>query len=380
MTGRGFSLSFETPKSDPALFRHGERAYDHLLILPTKFKALGPALTPQIILDFMKKEGNVLLALSSGTTTPATLTALLQELDIQLPAERDGLVVDHFNFDAQSASEKHDVLLVPRPGPIRPGVKNYFGGEGLLAVPRAIGQTLGNGSPLLASVLSAPATAYSYNPSEETDAVEDPFATGKQLSLATAFQSRNSARFVVLGSAFKELGVLKVGKLQHFLSEGSDSSSSNGTEVATSELNPKIYRIKNEAVSLLDIDPSSTAITNRIHRLTPSSFPSTPLIPGFHMYRRHPTRCSLSFRCFLPTTVSLFRPFPRALQATRLCLRLHSFCPTSTASSTSASTTSGRFSPTLMRSAQSRCATLHTTNGLAVLQSAVPGSGSWASG
>lgn len=285
MTGRGFSLSFETPKSDPALFRHGERAYDHLLILPTKLKALGPALTPQIILDFMKKEGNVLLTLSSGTTTPATLTALLQELDIQLPAERDGLVVDHFNYDSQSAAEKHDVLLVPRPGPIRPGVKNYFGGEGLLAVPRAIGQTLGNGSPLLASILSAPATAYSYNPSEETDAAEDPFATGKQLSLATAFQSRNSARFVVLGSAemledawfgatvklgdgsktksgnqdfakalsgwtFKELGVLKVGKLQHFLSEGSDSSSSNGTDVATSELNPKIYRIKNEAVSI----------------------------------------------------------------------------------------------------------------------------------
>ncbi|KAB8976003.1 hypothetical protein FH972_026881 [Carpinus fangiana] len=292
LEGRGFSITFESPKSDPALTQHGELNYDHLLILPTKLKALGPALTPQLILDFMKKEGNVLLALSSGTTTPTTLTSLLLELDIHLPLERDGLVVDHFNFDAQSAADKHDVLLLPRPGPLRQGAKNYFGGDGLLAVPRAIGQTLGNASPLLAPILPAPPTAYSYNPSEESEALEDPFATGKQLSLATAFQSRNSARFSVLGSAemledawfgatvklgdagktktanqefakaltgwtFKELGVLKVGHLQHFLRKGSDSLSANGTEVADSELNPKIYRIKNEATYTIELSEYS---------------------------------------------------------------------------------------------------------------------------
>lgn len=37
--GRGFSLTFETPKSDKvALFELGERAYDHVLLLPTKVK------------------------------------------------------------------------------------------------------------------------------------------------------------------------------------------------------------------------------------------------------------------------------------------------------------------------------------------------------
>jgi hypothetical protein len=36
---RGYDVSVESPKSDQlALFKHGERAYDHLLILPPKSK------------------------------------------------------------------------------------------------------------------------------------------------------------------------------------------------------------------------------------------------------------------------------------------------------------------------------------------------------
>jgi len=36
---RGYDVSIESPKSDQlALFKHGERAYDHLLILPPKSK------------------------------------------------------------------------------------------------------------------------------------------------------------------------------------------------------------------------------------------------------------------------------------------------------------------------------------------------------
>ena len=36
---RGFSITFESPKSEKlALFRHGERAYDHIILLPPKSK------------------------------------------------------------------------------------------------------------------------------------------------------------------------------------------------------------------------------------------------------------------------------------------------------------------------------------------------------
>ncbi len=284
LVDRGFKLTFESPKKDPALFKHGERAYDHLLILPLKLKGLGPALTPNILLDFIKNEGNILLTLSADTPTPITINSLLLELDIHLSSDRNSLIVDHFNFDTSSSSDKHDVLLVTSPVYQRKDIRNFFGGEGVIAFPRAVGQTLGNDSPLLISILNAPSTAYSYNPKDEVESVEDPFAIGSQLSLVSAMQARNSARFTVIGSAemlentwfdaevkspdhsqptktanqdfaarlsswtFKELGVLKVGRLQHYLNEGRGVSLLNDSSVGQSQFNPKIYRIKNDVV------------------------------------------------------------------------------------------------------------------------------------
>jgi len=242
-------------------------------------KALGPALTPQLLLDFVKADGNILLALSASTPTPSTLSSLLLELDISLPADRTSLVVDHFAYDALSAAEKHDVLLLPTTKALRADVTDYFSVPGTLAVPRAVGHTLGNTSPLLSAILKAPATAYAYNPKDDAEALEDIFAVGGQLGLVSAMQARNSARFTLLGSAemledawfdadvqavggesektanrafaqklsewtFKELGVLKVGKLQHYLNEGVN----NLTDVAAVDMNPKIYRIKNDVV------------------------------------------------------------------------------------------------------------------------------------
>lgn len=262
------------------------------MILPSKLKALGPALTPQILLDFIKADGNILLALSASNPTPSTLTSLLLELDITLPADRNSLVVDHFSYDTLSAVEKHDVLLLPAPKAFRPDVHNYFFVPGTLAVPRAVGHTLGNASPLLSPILRAPSTAYSYNPKEENEVLEDVFAVGGQLGLISAMQARNSARFTLLGAAemledawfdadvqaiggksgktanrafakrlsgwaFKELGVLKVGKLQHYLNEGVRG---NVSEVAAVDMNPKIYRIKNDVVRQLVL-PLSNQLT-----------------------------------------------------------------------------------------------------------------------
>lgn len=228
-------------------------------------------MTPKHILDFLQKNGNILLALSGKSATSSAISSLLIELDIHLSTDRSAVAVDHFNYDTISAAEKHDVLLLQRPGSLRPDVKAFFDGEGVLAVPRAVPQTLGSDNPLLAPILRAPVTAYGYNPKEEIPSAEDIQATGSQLSLVSALQARNSARFTVLGSAealedqwfsasvkapggkktstvnqefakqltawtFKETGVLKVGKIQHHLA----------TEHA--ERNPKIYRVKNETV------------------------------------------------------------------------------------------------------------------------------------
>ena len=249
-------------------------------------------MTPKILLDFVKAGGNVLLCLSSESGTPSAISSLLLEFDISLPPDKTSVVVDHFNYDTVSAAEKHDVLLVNRPGSLRTDVVNFFGGDGVLALPKTVGQALGNTSPLLAPILKAPVTAYAYNPKEDAESVEESFATGSQLSLISAMQARNSARFTVLGSlemlqdkwfgasvklpggksvktmnqdfakqltewTFKEVGVLKVWSVQHHEISTSSKPGANATQLG--ELNPGIYRIKNDVVSLrCPFFPSST--------------------------------------------------------------------------------------------------------------------------
>lgn len=273
--GRGFTLTFGTPKSESlSLFHLGERAFDHVILFPTKGKGLGPALTPNLLLEFLNSNGNILVTLSSSNTVPTSLVSLLNELDIQLPAERSGLVVDHFNYEAESAAEKHDVLLLPPPGRVRPDTTDIFGANApageVIAFPRGVGAALGAGE-LLTPILRAPSTAYSYNPKEQTEVVDDLFAAGQQLALVSAAQARNSARLTLVGAAemlqdkwfdaevkkvdgktaktfnrefakrvsgwtFQEIGVIRVNWIEHHLNEAG----------ASNESNPTIYRIKND--------------------------------------------------------------------------------------------------------------------------------------
>lgn len=168
-------------------------------------------------------------------------------------------------------------MLVQPPKSVRQNVKNYFAGTKPITVPRAVGQTLGNASPLLVPILRAPSTAYSYNPKEEAEAVDDVWAAGEQIALVSAVQARNSARFTVLGSVdvlqdkwftsktgneefaqqitswtFKETGVVKAGVLQHYLKEtgGAKGGILNASKFSEEEINPTIYRIKTDVVSL----------------------------------------------------------------------------------------------------------------------------------
>ncbi|KAL2269601.1 hypothetical protein VTJ83DRAFT_1785 [Remersonia thermophila] len=280
LKSRGFDLSFKTPKSDSlSLFHLGERSYDHIIFFPTKTKGLGPNLTPNLLVDFLNAQGNILVTLHSNVAAPTSLAALLAELDIQLPADRAGLVVDHFHHAADNSSASaHDVLLLPPPKPVRSDVKDFFsagaGPDDVLAFPRGMGATLG-ASALLNPIVRAPATAYSYNPKEQVGALtaDDVFAAGTQLSLVSAFQARNSARLALVGAAemlqdawfdaevtaaaggskkktlnrefakrlsgwtFQELGVLRTNWIEHRLDEPGDARSN--------ETNPNIYRIKN---------------------------------------------------------------------------------------------------------------------------------------
>lgn len=281
---RGFVITEHTHKdSSLSLFQHGEPAYSHLLLFPPKSKGLGPALTANILVDFINQGSNIFLALSSTSSVPSAISSLLLEFDISLPPDRSSVIVDHFSYDVKSASDKHDVLLLQSPTTGKREVKNFFSQSNVIAFPHCVGQVLGNASPLLAPVLQAPSTAYSYNPKDDTmEENQDLFATGTQITLVSAFQARNSARFTVFGSSealedkwftasvqapggkaektgnrlfaekvaawtFKELGVLKVGAIRHWLNEGSQKGSSESTtDLSTFDVNPAIYRIKND--------------------------------------------------------------------------------------------------------------------------------------
>lgn len=285
---RGFQITYRTTKDTSlSLFLHGQPAYSHLLLLPSKSKGLGPALTPNLLVDFVNQGSNILLTLSSEQGVSSAISSLLLELDVSLSPDRNGVVIDHFNYDTKSANEKHDVLVSSSPDLGNKAVKNYFSVDGQVALPHAVGQVLGNTSPLLFPVLKASDTAYIYNPKEEADAPEEAFATGSQISLVTAFQARNSARITILGSAealedkwstasiqspsskssaksanrifaqklsawaFKETGVLRTGTIKHHLTdpveEGStaEKMSQAGASYRDEEGNPSIYRIKN---------------------------------------------------------------------------------------------------------------------------------------
>lgn len=336
---------------------------------------LGPNLTPKLLLDFINAGGNILLTLSAASPTPSALVSLLLELDIHLPADRNAIVVDHFNYDTISAAEKHDVVLVPRPASIRPDIKNFFKGDGkgdeVIAFPRGIGQTLGNTSPLLTPILRASRTAYSYNPKDDVEGVEDPFAVGEQLSLITTMQARNSARFTVIGAAellentwfeakvkrggkdakiiktsneefvkevtgwtFNEIGVLKVRSIEHHLNEGLYTGAANNLS------NPKIYRVKNDVVRFLSLY-FVLRIINKCYRHTRLSFQSTHGISGCHSLLQLAIRSNLNFQCCRhsidsPSTV------PKQPQIVAYILRA-SNCRISTASSISRLIINGLF-------------------------------------
>ena len=160
-------------------------------------------------------------------------------------------------------------------------------------------QELGNNNPHLAPILRAKGSAYSYNPKDEAESVDDPFAVGEQISLVSSMQARNSARFTVLGSVealentwfnakvkgldgkhsntvnkefakqisawtFMETGVLKVGKVEHHLSSINAKASENDSVLQLGYLNPKIYRVKNDVVSTCSF---SLAIEERSYKI-----------------------------------------------------------------------------------------------------------------
>ena len=286
---RGYQITYLSPKDDALqLFQHGERKWDHIILLPPKSRAYGPNLTTQILIDFVNKQGNILVLIDSANQ-PEQLRDLGRELEIGL-APRGDIVVDHFEWlpGVEGNAMSHSVILPQKPKTVS-GKKNYFGGsndqEEFVAY-RGTGHTLGN-SPLLHPILPAPRTSYTFDPEEEKMKSENPWSAGQQLYLASGFQARNNARIAFVGSAdsftddfqavdgtkegphghkciinnrgfansvtgwaFQELGVLKVEGVKHYAADRQAETSQN----------PEIYRIKSDVVCFPPPPPAPTQL------------------------------------------------------------------------------------------------------------------------
>ncbi|KAK9458745.1 Dolichyl-diphosphooligosaccharide--protein glycosyltransferase subunit WBP1 [Lipomyces oligophaga] len=240
-------------------FEFGERVYDHIIItLPSSQKSLGPAFNSKPLLDFVEAGGNIMVLLNPSQHALAVVRELGQQLDILLPS-RDLTLVDHFNYDPKLSPVSHDaIILDPSTSLVAPYVASIEASAGKIIYPKGSAISLGN-NILVFPVLRASETAYLYSPSEEPLLSEMPYVTGTQAFLTVGFQARNNGRILFVGSSalfsneafenletsnrdlavqlskwvFQEKSVIKLTSVTHNL-------------VNSTELNPSIYRVKEE--------------------------------------------------------------------------------------------------------------------------------------
>jgi dolichyl-diphosphooligosaccharide---protein glycosyltransferase subunit DDOST/WBP1 len=209
---RGYKLTFLNPKrnSSSPLKKYEERLYDHIVLFPQKLRsnspseaklttvALGSHLTPQLLVEFLNKGGNILFAASSSTSE--SLRNFARELDIDLPP-RDSLLADHFTFHPSSPRNHTLLTLSSTNFPSLPAVENIFSPETLAStiVYRGAAHALGNG-PFLLPLVKATGTSYVFDGKEDLDSVEEPYVAGGQAFLVSGFQARNNARVVITSS------------------------------------------------------------------------------------------------------------------------------------------------------------------------------------
>ena len=249
LASRGYQLIFKLADDQTlTLTRYGEFVYDNLIIFAPSVEEFGGNVDVRAIVNFIDNGGNVLVAASSEIGDVLRDLALEVGLD---PDERGSAVIDHLNYDADDRGD-HTLLVVdpeniissplitgsPSPKPV------LYQGLGLL---------VDVDNTLVLEIMTGYTTSYSYNPSY--DVTDYPHAVGKSTLLIAGMQARNNARVIFSGSirffsnemfassaakarpgseeyqqsgnhelatalskwVFREVGVLRVGNVQHHL-------------------------------------------------------------------------------------------------------------------------------------------------------------------
>lgn len=247
---RGYQLVFKlADDSSLALSKYGEYTYENLIIFAPSVEEFGGTIDVSSITDFIDNgEGNVLIAASSEVGD--VLRDLGREVGLELD-ERETAVIDHLNYDVRDAG-KHTLLVVDP--------KNVIDAELIAGKKRTtpylyqgLGMVADLDNPLVLEVMTGYTTSYSYFTDKKID--EYPHTVGKSTLLIAGLQARNNARVIFSGSidffsneffalpvqkvspnadsfeesgnrelvvslskwVFKEVGLLRVGKVAHFL-------------------------------------------------------------------------------------------------------------------------------------------------------------------
>ncbi|KDN47994.1 Dolichyl-diphosphooligosaccharide-protein glycosyltransferase 48kDa subunit [Tilletiaria anomala UBC 951] len=219
---KGYQLTFRSAKAaTPQLSTYELNDFDHLFYwTPSTAPSATSDLSPQKIVEFMRRGGNLIFGLDSDVTEGNRDFAREFHLDVE---PRGTGLIDHFRTETKLDTGNHTAILVgggsrsTSQSKLSPGgaVLNahVFSSETLEQLKtspilfRGVAHRIG-ALPLAFPLLHAPATSYSTEgpPSEDKSAVPleenlDILTGGQVASLVSAFQIKeNSARALFLGS------------------------------------------------------------------------------------------------------------------------------------------------------------------------------------
>ncbi|KAI8925439.1 Dolichyl-diphosphooligosaccharide--protein glycosyltransferase subunit WBP1 [Entophlyctis helioformis] len=230
LADRGHSLTLHAAAQAPSrpLIVFEELAYDHVVVLAPRIPSFGGALKIAGLIDFVNAGGNVLVAASPELSE--TLRDFAYEFLVDFDEPRTAV------FDAFSTLNAPAVLA----GPGREHTSRHVLSDAVRSGPAVvfagIAHKVSPKNPLAFPVLAAADSAYAYDVADRQPLTGGPLV-GSAISLASAFQARNNARVVFVGStalfsdeakagneafaadlsawAFQERSVLKLAHVAH---------------------------------------------------------------------------------------------------------------------------------------------------------------------
>ncbi|CAB3404261.1 unnamed protein product [Caenorhabditis bovis] len=196
LKARGYTVSVRAAdEQNLAIFKHGERIFDHLIIFAPGVQVFGGSLSPNEISKFVDAGGNVLVAASSNIGDSIRELAVLNGFEFDVAGNS---VIDHHNYDTSLDSGDHTTLVISKnqllnaqlvTGDVDKLKPVLFKGVGLVA---------SRSNRLALGIVKATPTSYSYNPSATK--VVNPAIAGSRGLLIGGLQARNNARIVFTGS------------------------------------------------------------------------------------------------------------------------------------------------------------------------------------